>query len=47
MPDAARLQYLKLLNEELERENKELKERLLAAEHAALTSFNFIKETED
>jgi hypothetical protein len=46
MPDA-KLQYLKLIIGELEQEVRELKERLAAAEHAALTSFNFIKETED
>ena len=41
------LQYLKLRNEELENENKELKVRLDEAVHAAQVTFSYIKETED
>lgn len=41
------LQYLKLRNEELENENKELKVRLDEVEHAAQVSFSYIKEIEN
>ena len=40
----AKHQYLRRIIDELERENRELKERLGAAEHAAQTSFNYINE---
>jgi|TARA_R110000787_G_scaffold253861_1_gene359204 hypothetical protein len=46
MPEA-KLQYLKLIIDELEQEIRVLKERLDAAEHAAQTSFSFIREIED
>lgn len=46
MPEA-KLQYLKMIIDELEQEIRELKERLATAEHAAQTSFSYIRETED
>ena len=45
--ESAALQYLRTRNDELENENKDLKVRLDAAEHAAQISFSYIKEIED
>ena len=45
--ESVALQYLRTRNEELENENKDLKVRLDEAEHAAQTTFSYIREIED